>query len=326
MVAPRRQPLILALAAGAALSSAPAQPPEPPNQGSVIYGVDDRHDVYQVTDPDQLSWAHAVCGLVLAVDLDDNGDGTWSLDTGVYTHQSLPPCPGEPFAGQPVLPYCSGFLAAPDIVVTAGHCLTDSTLPAVRFVFGFQMQDALTPVESLPDESVYTGVAILERRNTPDLDYAVVQLDRPVTTPGVEPLRIRRIGGPENGTPVGLIGHPSGLPLKVAFGDQTRVADTSPEFYFFANLDAYGGNSGSPVIDPATGIVEGILVRGEADFLINGGCFSSRVLPDAVAGEEVTRTTVFQDLVPFLPGEQTSAPSWRLYGEMPPSDTSFVSR
>ncbi len=51
--------------------------------------------------------------------------------------------------------------------------------------------------------------------------------------------------------------------------------------FFVANLDTYGGNSGSPVVDARTYVVEGILVRGEDDFVQNDGCYVSLVCPDA---------------------------------------------
>lgn len=74
-------------------------------------------------------------------------------------------------------------------------------------------------------------------------DFAVIKLDRPVAQ--VAPLAYRQSrmmgAGGENLT---VIGHPSGLPLKVA-GDAS-VRSVLPEF-LVANLDTYGGNSGSAV-------------------------------------------------------------------------------
>ena len=61
-----------------------------------------------------------------------------------------------------------------------------------------------------------------------------------------------------------VIGHPAGLPLKVA--DGARVRQIKDE-HFVANLDTYGGNSGSAVFSMETDKVVGLLVRGETDFV-----------------------------------------------------------
>jgi hypothetical protein len=71
-----------------------------------------------------------------------------------------------------------------------------------------------------------------------------------------------------------MIGHPAGLPAKYA--DDAVVVDLREDRKLFsADLDAYGGNSGSPVFDKATGRVVGVLVAGENDFEAKDGCWSS---------------------------------------------------
>ena len=62
------------------------------------------------------------------------------------------------------------------------------------------------------------------------------------------------------------MGHPSGLPLKYA--DGARVFETEND-YFSTNLDTFGGNSGSPVFNADTLEVEGILVRGDTDYVMD---------------------------------------------------------
>ena len=94
-----------------------------------------------------------------------------------------------------------------------------------------------------------------------------------------------------------MIGHPSGLPQKIAGG--ARVRDNSPSSHFVANTDSYGGNSGSPIFNEATHEVEGILVRGVTDYVAEGGCnVSNQCDDDGCGGEDGTRATHFADLVP----------------------------
>ena len=77
------------------------------------------------------------------------------------------------------------------------------------------------------------------------------------------------------------------------------VRDNSPGSFFVANLDTYGGNSGSPVFEEDSDIVEGILVRGDTDFVSNGTCIVSNVCPTTgCGGEDVTRAAEFKDFVP----------------------------
>ena len=97
-----------------------------------------------------------------------------------------------------------------------------------------------------------------------------------------------------------MIGHPSGLPTKFAGG--AAVRNNQQNAFFVANLDTYGGNSGSPVFNSNTHAVEGILVRGETDFVQQGNCNVSLVCPSTgCRGEDCTRTTEFEQFVPRVP-------------------------
>ncbi|MDD5627517.1 MAG: serine protease, partial [Elusimicrobia bacterium] len=126
-------------------------------------------------------------------------------------------------------------------------------------------------------------------------DWALVKLDRPAA--GHKPLALNKAGTPANKTPLFVIGHPAGLPTKVAGG--ATVRDASPEGYFVANLDTYGGNSGSAVFNAYTGLVEGILVRGENDYVWKGDCMVSNKCPeDGCRGEDVTKLSAVLSSLP----------------------------
>ena len=59
-----------------------------------------------------------------------------------------------------------------------------------------------------------------------------------------------------------------------------------------------GGNSGSAVFNSATGLVEGILVRGEQDYVLKGDCRVSNVCPvDGCRGEDVTKISNVADKI-----------------------------
>lgn len=280
----------------------------------VIYGSDDRIDVYQETDPVRRSWAAAVCALVDSTRITRNADGTYTLGVVAFSKFGLPACEDEPFGSQPTCPFCTGFMVGSDLIVTAGHCLWASRIPSVYVVFGYEMLDPVTPRLTLQPEQVYRPTAILSTSGTGDQDHTLFRVDRPITAPGAHPLPIRRTGAVQVGDPVGVIGYPSGLPLKLAFGTSTYVRDITNSYYFVANTDTYGGNSGSPIINPVLGIVEGILVRGETDYVSAGTCFRSyRCAPDACRGEDCTRITLLKDLIPDITGHSGTVTLDRQY-------------
>jgi hypothetical protein len=261
----------------------------------VIYGTDDRVDVFQLPAGPNLDDVDSVVALFDKGDVTDNGNGTSKLNTVNFgTAQNL--CSSERFRTQPIGAFCSGFLVAPDVIATAGHCANAGNVTNVRFVFGYRMSNATTAITTINNSEIYKGVSIIGRQevgNGPD--WALVRIDRPVTNHRV--VQIRRSGKISDSQALHVIGHPVGLPTKFAGGAVVR--DNSPSAFFVANLDTYGGNSGSPVFNSATHEVEGILVRGETDFVQQGGCNVSLVCPSTgCRGEDSTRTTKFANLIP----------------------------
>ena len=268
--------------------------PQSDQSGKVVYGTDDRRDVFEETDANRRALADSTCALVDASNLTEAEDGTYTLQTYDYDYYGFEPCEGEPFASQPVAAYCTAFVVGPDLIATAGHCFSESDLAYARFVFGFRMTDSETPRTTFDADEVYTGVEVVARQLEGDFDYALIRVDRPIVAPGARILRLRGAGTIPEGTRVGVIGHPAGLPTKIAFGDTSVVRDSDEAGYFVTNLDTYGGNSGSPVFNADTGLVEGILVRGEEDFELDGACFRSRVLEDEAGfGEDVSKAATF---------------------------------
>jgi len=270
----------------------------------LVYGVDDRMDAFEIVDDDIAHSASGVASLIDMVDIEDNGDGTSTIRTVSFKDaQDL--CDGERFAAQPTSPFCSGFLVGSRLLATAGHCIDNNNLARTRFVFGFAMVDKNTPRVTISNDDIYSATSIVAHRlESVGADYAVIKLIRAVTGRAILPLR--RTGKIADNREVYVIGHPSGLPLKYAPGAKVRDNDESE--FFVANLDTYGGNSGSPVFDERTHKVEGILVRGETDFVSNGTCRVSNVCStNGCRGEDVTRATEFSDFVPEVDDDSDDA-------------------
>lgn len=270
----------------------------PARAGLLIYGEDDRQDLHQVADPAVRALADSTAALFRASGVDlASRPGTAVLRTAEFgTANNL--CVDEPFRDQPRGAHCSGALVGPDLLLTAGHCVRDeAACRATRFVFGFSLGSADADPRSLPAENVYGCGALVARRVAGAVDYALVRLDRAAA--GRAPLLLNRRGGVAAGTGLFVIGHPSGLPAKVAGGAAVRAVR---EPVLVANLDTYAGNSGSPVFNAGTRRVEGILVRGDRDFVFDDaqGCHrSNRVADDGGRGEDVLMLSAVSELGPL---------------------------
>jgi V8-like Glu-specific endopeptidase len=207
-------------------------------------------------------------------------------------------CASERFFDQPMYPgACTAFLVSPDLVVTAGHCVTAANVTRRRFAFGFAMYANVDVIRTRFGLAwIGEGAELVARVATAEgADWAVVRLARPMSNRFVEPAS-RRTSPVSEGEPLYVLGHPNGLPMKYATGS---VRDTSHEHYIVTNLDTYGGNSGSPVFDRNQQVV-GILIRGEEDFEVTEeGCRRSMYYSDQDGrGEHVQR---IQALAQYLP-------------------------
>jgi hypothetical protein len=263
----------------------------------VIYGTDDRLDYFQAA-PDMRKLADSVVSLWKVSDVTQAEDGkSFNLATANYG-STMNLCPEEPFREQPLGAFCSGTLVDKYLVITAGHCIKNADDCAnTRFVFGFALKTPGEQPSSAQAADVYSCKRIIKQNLPPGLgaDYALVELDRPAE--GRTPLALSRSAALKKGDGVFVIGHPSGLPVKVAGG--ATVRDPSPAGYFVANLDTYGGNSGSAVFNARTRLIEGILVRGDNDFVYKDSCRVSNVVPaDGGRGEDVTKISELASLIP----------------------------
>ena len=197
-----------------------------------------------------------------------------------------------------------------DLLVTAGHCMqSQEDCSYYNWVFGFKKKWDGHIATEFSLENVYSCQKILVSKYDPigKKDYALIKLDRPVLER--KPLSFRRNGKIDNEAELVVIGHPSGLPTKIA--DNARVRDNGDPLFFNANLDTFQGNSGSAVFNKKTGVVEGILVRGDTDYVTEDSCMViNRCEDHGCRGEDVTRITLFKNINEIIEAnkKRTSSP------------------
>ena len=90
------------------------------DEDKMVYGADGRKDVYE-------SSYEGLAKTTAAMISKDNVKKVSEdyIVKGPNLMSELAVCESERFSNQPVIADCSGFLVAPDLLVTAGHCVQE---------------------------------------------------------------------------------------------------------------------------------------------------------------------------------------------------------
>lgn len=280
-------------------------------ESKVIYGQDDRIEFSQGTDLQQ-KLARSTAIMVPKENIKYSKvprkwwfdktvvefDGLMSFAQKVEDLDGIPLCEDERFRDQMSPGNCSGFLVADDILVTAGHCImNDVQCKQNQWVFDYKIDG--NGNYTLKSTDVYSCEKVLAWQNDfiSGFDYSIIKLSKKVK--GRSPLKIRQKGQIADNEPVMVLGYPFGTAGKVATG--ANVLYNKDENFFVTNLDTLAGNSGSAVFNAKTGVVEGILVRGEDDFEYDDEreCFKSKRCEglDDCRGEDVIRINRIDELL-----------------------------
>jgi V8-like Glu-specific endopeptidase len=270
--------------------------------GRAIYGPDNRMDWHEIEDAAVKRLASATVALFNASQIEPASSDRAKLKT-VTLGEHMGLCKGETFADQATGAFCSGTLVEEDVVLTAGHCVREISgtagipyITSISFVFGYRVErQGETGQTEIPQTQIFRGRQVLggELVGNAGRDWALVKLDRPVPSSLAEPVTAWHAGEIQLDQSVYVIGHPSGLPVKYAPDASVQAASDSA--YFTADLDTFGGNSGSGVFDAATHELVGVLVRGDTDYYRDEaeGCVRAYECPTpGCKGEDVTRIGV----------------------------------
>jgi len=266
---------------------------------SVVYGADDRVEVFNHPDADLRRIAEeSIAALIPTFRISREPNGTYALFTeSLEDLRGL--CPGELFGNQPTAAACSGVLIDADLVLTAGHCIDAHTpCDAYRYVFNYHLEDP-THLAAIRDEDVYQCARVVSQGAPLGSDYtpdfAVVQLDRPVE--GAHAPALVRPATPLNEQePIAMIGFGSGLPAKIDSGGTVADPRADELDFFVANVDAFQGHSGSATFDSENRLA-GILIGGRTpDYVTLDGesCQRVAVHADSQAAE------LIQNIAPIV--------------------------
>lgn len=224
-----------------------------------IYGEDGRREVRD-SSPEVQALASSVAALFSRRDVREQGGRFQVIARPMGEVFQL--AEGERFAEQPSGASGTAWVIDEHHMVTAGHCIPTEGAAELVCIFGFALDETGEAPEWFEAEQVAFPSAVLSARpqgEEDDGDWAVLRFEEALAAP---PLRVRS-REVEVGEEVWMLGCPCGIPLKYAPGGLVTRHKNDDRFY--ATLDAFAGNSGSPVFDEYHEVV-GILVRGNVDW------------------------------------------------------------
>ena len=259
--------MLLSMATAAFGCSIPIDPRAGEARNEIIYGEDTRRDVYMEESGMLRRLAvESSVAFITAEHLARDSAGNFAIVSETLgAVNNL--CPEEAFTSQPAAATCSGVLVDDQLVLTAGHCVSeDLTCDNRLLVFDYAITDPDRAL-AVDERAIYRCRSIPLRNYGLDpsgrrYDYAFVELDRPVSS-ARQPVTLGP-AGPPPGSALAVIGYPGGLPVKIDTGAELLWMRQCRD-YFTLNSDTFQSSSGSGVFDEIGQLI-GIFVRGGSDY------------------------------------------------------------
>ena len=233
---------------------------------SIFFG-DDRKDFHEIKDPKIIELSSSIPSLIQKHKLVEKEDG-WEVNTNSLASGAYKFCSDANFAQEKLLANCSASLIAPDLVLTAAHCI-DKDKPdsiyhtsAYLIVFDYKKTHADEQVSFLPKENVYEiedEMPLYEFSWNNMLNVAILKLKRPVTDR--KPIKLNLDHDYATSTALFVLGYPMGISQKLT--DESNIVSSGVTQNSFRHyLDTFSVNSGSAIFDKDTYEIIGVHVRG----------------------------------------------------------------
>ncbi|KAI0441904.1 ATP synthase F1 [Xylaria telfairii] len=159
-------------------------------------------------------------------------------------------------------PVATGWLVAPDIVVTAGHCAFDwshglGRLTKVKAYIGYKGHADLSGTEAQWGTAVATTVPWCSGIGNEPSDISIIKLSSPFNIATSNLFRWTQTPVSQDGADLGVVGYPAdimengerGARMYEMFTSTTYNLANSEQHMLQYKIDTYGGNSGSPVFN-----------------------------------------------------------------------------
>lgn len=242
------------------------------------YGEDNRIEFHDLKNKNLIKAAHAVAyqvdrpwlrGVTFAK--------YWKLKN--YLLHDVGICSNERFATQPTTrSNCSGVLVAEDILLTMGNCLTKHYCnnDLYYWMFDYHVSTPNKINEKWRSRNFYKCKEIIKQvhNSQSGISYLLIRLKKKVKDRKPIAIDYSDINEQEELT---VMGHPQGLPLKIAKKAQAYDYD---ENHFTTNSDITGETKGSILVNTTTGKLRGFLLGGTKNFTDNIGEGCKRANPE----------------------------------------------
>lgn len=198
-------------------------------------------------------------------------------------------------------------MAATWKVETAQYSGTAFHIGDGRFLTAHHVIDGQPPFVALLHGDRVLPAMVLG--SDPDVDVALLETARPGAASDIPAVIMRDPVAADAGSPVQLVGYPSGGPLTVSYGGAvSRVWEDEIQ----TTASSAGGNSGGPMFDNC-GEVLGVLWAGSSDANFS---HSSTAVRAALARMTLVRPSLPEQVPEFLQGEGRLV--WHYGAEPPP--------
>lgn len=259
-----------------------------------IYGKDDRELVTTQSTKEIQELSRSVA-LIVSTDLLEENFFKTTIKAQTL-QETLQMCVDERFSNKSALPGCTGFLIGPDLMATAGHCFqTSEDCMMKKVIFDVDSKKQTKKGYSVLNSNVFSCQSIVAQSFDGESDFTIIKLDRvPKKRPALKLNLKNKIA---DNARVFMIGHPFGLPLMLS--KSAKVNNNTSDLTFTAGLDSFEGNSGSPVFNANTLEVEGILVNGQQDLVLDSKneCYRNLQYEEDKGAEGIFRIS---GLLPYL--------------------------